>query len=130
MPVRALSKPLSPTSPLGLLLAVIRLGLRNGNQGGYSSAEEDSLINATEYGGSAQTFFAYEDYTAEQLPWLWVPPPANDPGVQVAQPGGLRAAESAFTGGLNPEDWYYTSDVVFRLGALPRRSWSLDVRLR
>ena len=27
----------------------------NGNQGGYSSAEEDTLINTTEYGCSAQT---------------------------------------------------------------------------
>ena len=49
----------------------------NGNQGGYSSAEEDTLINNTEYGGSAQTFFEYEDYTAEQLPWLWVPLPST-----------------------------------------------------
>ena len=106
MPVRALSKPLSPTSPLGLLLAVILLGLRNGNQGGHSSAEEDSLINATEYGGSAQTFFAYEDYTAEQLPWLWVPPPSN---IQVYKSNLAGYAPlNPFTGGLNPEDWYYT----------------------
>ncbi len=78
----------------------------NGNQGGYSSAEEDSLINATEYGGSAQTFFAYEDYTAEQLPWLWVPLPSN---IQVYKSNLVGYAPlNPFTGGLNPEDWYYT----------------------
>jgi peptide/nickel transport system substrate-binding protein len=78
----------------------------NGNQGGYSSAEEDSLISETEYGGSAQTFFAYEDYTAEQLPWLWVPLPSN---IQVYKSNLAGYAPlNPFTGGLNPEDWYYT----------------------
>jgi peptide/nickel transport system substrate-binding protein len=78
----------------------------NGNQGGYSSAEEDSLISETEYGGSAQTFFAYEDYTAEQLPWLWVPLPSN---IQVYKSNLVGYAPlNPFTGGLNPEDWYYT----------------------
>jgi peptide/nickel transport system substrate-binding protein len=78
----------------------------NGNQGGYSSAEEDSLISETEYGGSAQTFFAYEDYTAEQLPWLWVPLPSN---IQVYKSNLVGYAPlNPFTGGLNPEDWYYS----------------------
>jgi len=78
----------------------------NGNQGGYSSAEEDTLINETEYGGSAQTFFAYEDYTAEQLPWLWVPLPSN---IQVYKSNLAGYSPlNPFTGGLNPEDWYYT----------------------
>jgi peptide/nickel transport system substrate-binding protein len=78
----------------------------NGNQGGYSSPEEDTLINDTEYGGSAQTFFAYEDYTAEQLPWLWVPQASN---IQVYKSNLVGYAPlNPFTGGLNPEDWYYT----------------------
>ena len=78
----------------------------NGNQGGYSSAEENTLINDTEYGGSAQTFFAYEDYTAEQLPWLWVPQASN---IQVYKSDLVGYAPlNPFTGGLNPEDWYYT----------------------
>jgi peptide/nickel transport system substrate-binding protein len=78
----------------------------NGDQGGYSSAEENTLINDTEYGGSAQTFFAYEDYTAEQLPWLWVPLPSN---IQVYKSNLVGYSPlNPFTGGLNPEDWYYT----------------------
>ena len=33
----------------------------------------NNLINATEYGSSTPAFFAYEDYAARQLPWLWLP---------------------------------------------------------
>jgi peptide/nickel transport system substrate-binding protein len=76
------------------------------NQGGYSSAEEDTLINKTEYGGSAQAFYSYEDYTARQLPWLWVPLPSNV-DVYKSDLGGF-APLNPFTGGINPEDWYFT----------------------
>ena len=37
----------------------------------------DQLINETEYGSSSSAFYAYEDYTAEQLPWLWLPNPTQ-----------------------------------------------------
>ncbi|MGD0698406.1 MAG: peptide ABC transporter substrate-binding protein [Trebonia sp.] len=77
-----------------------------GNQGGYSSAEEDKLINETEFGSSTQTFFAYEDYTAEQLPQLWLPLPSN---IQVYKTDLAGYAPlNPFSGGLNPEDWYFT----------------------
>src|ERR1700722_8173037 len=77
-----------------------------GNQGGYSSAEEDKLINETEFGSSAQTFFAYEDYTAEQLPQLWLPLPSN---IQVYKSHLANYAPlNPFSGGLNPEAWYFT----------------------
>ena len=76
------------------------------NQGGYSSSEEDTLINETEYGGSAQAFDTYEDYTAEQLPWLWVPLPSNV-DVYKSDLGGF-APLNPFTGGINPQDWYFT----------------------
>jgi peptide/nickel transport system substrate-binding protein len=77
-----------------------------GNQGGYSSAEEDKLINETEFGSSAQTFFAYEDYTAEQLPQLWLPLPSN---IQVYKSNLANYAPlNPFSGGLNPEAWYFT----------------------
>ena len=76
------------------------------NLGGYSSPEEDSLINETEYGSSAKTFDQYEDYTAEQLPWLWVPLPST---IQVYKSNlGGFAPLNPFSGGINPEDWYFT----------------------
>jgi peptide/nickel transport system substrate-binding protein len=76
------------------------------NNGGYSTPEEDSLVNATEYGSSTQAFFQYEDYTAEQLPWLWLPLESNV-WVYKSNLGGF-APLNPVSGGLNPEAWYYT----------------------
>jgi peptide/nickel transport system substrate-binding protein len=76
------------------------------NDGGYSSPEENNLINATEYGSSTQAFYQYEDYTAEQLPWLWLPLETNI-WVYKSTLGGF-APLNPVSGGLNPEAWYYT----------------------
>jgi peptide/nickel transport system substrate-binding protein len=77
-----------------------------GNYSGYASPEEDRLINATEYGSSSAAFYAYENYTARQLPLLWLPDPSglfvykkNLAGITPWNP---------FSGTLNPEVWYYT----------------------
>ena len=77
-----------------------------GNYGGYSSAKENNLINATEYGSSSAAFFAYEDYTAEQLPYLWLPNASNI-FVYKKNLAGIQPW-NPFSGTLNPEDWYYT----------------------
>jgi peptide/nickel transport system substrate-binding protein len=76
------------------------------NQGGYSSTQEDSLINETEYGSSASAFYTYENYTAEQLPWLWLPQPSNL-FVYKKNLAGVTPL-NPFSGTLNPEVWYYT----------------------
>lgn len=77
------------------------------DNGGFSDPKLDQLINATEYGTSTQAFYQYEDYAAKELPWLWLPLRAevlvyknNLAGVTPLNP---------FSGGLNPEVWYYTS---------------------
>jgi peptide/nickel transport system substrate-binding protein len=75
------------------------------NNGGYSSPEEDSLVNATEYASGSHAFYQYEDYTAEQLPWLWLPLESNI-WVYKSNLGGF-APLNPISGGLNPEDWYY-----------------------
>lgn len=77
-----------------------------GNYGGYSNAKEDSLINATEYGSSSAAFFAYENYTAEQLPFLWLPNSSNI-FVYKKNLAGITPA-NPFSGTLNPEVWYFT----------------------
>jgi peptide/nickel transport system substrate-binding protein len=76
------------------------------NYGGYSSAEENRLIDATEYGSSTSAFYAYEDYTARQLPVLWLP---NASGLYVYKNNlaGLTPW-NPFSGTINPEVWYYT----------------------
>jgi peptide/nickel transport system substrate-binding protein len=77
-----------------------------GNYGGYSSPEMDQLINQTEYSSSPSAFFAYEDYAARQLPWLWLPLQA---GVYVYKKNlaGITPTDP-FQATLNPESWYYT----------------------
>jgi peptide/nickel transport system substrate-binding protein len=77
------------------------------NQGGYSDPEMNSLINATEYGSSTQTFFTYEDYAARQLPWLWIPDPAFV-FVYKSNLGGF-APLNPFSASVNPQVWYFTS---------------------
>ena len=75
------------------------------NQGGYSNAEMNNLIDATEYGPSKQAFFTYEDYAARQLPWLWLP---DADFIQVYKSNLANYAPlNPFSGGLNPEVWYY-----------------------
>jgi peptide/nickel transport system substrate-binding protein len=76
------------------------------NQGGYSSTQENNLINQTEYGSSSSAFDTYEDYTAEQLPWLWLPQPSNL-FVYKKNLAGVTPL-NPFSGTLNPEVWYYT----------------------
>jgi len=77
-----------------------------GNYGGYASPQMDRLINATEYGSSSAAFFAYEDYAAQQLPWLWIP---LQSGVFVYKKNlaGITPTDP-FQATLNPESWYYT----------------------
>ena len=78
----------------------------SGNEGGYSSPEMNRLIDATEYGSSTKVFFAYEDYAARQLPWLWLP---NQESILVYK-SNLQGVTplNPFSGGLNPEVWYYS----------------------
>ena len=77
------------------------------NIGGYSSPEMDQLVNATEFGAQGTGFSAYEDYAASQLPWLWLPL-QNQILVYRKNLQGV-APLNPFSGGLNPEVWYYTS---------------------
>ena len=77
------------------------------NQGGYSSAKMNALINATEYGSSTRTFFTYEDYAARQLPWLWLP---NQSFIQVYKSNLLGFTPlNPFSGSINPEVWHFSS---------------------
>jgi len=78
------------------------------NQGGYSSTEMNNLINATEFGSNTQSaFYVYEDYAAQQLPWLWLP---DQSGILVYK-SDLHGVTplNPFTAGLNPQVWYYSS---------------------
>jgi peptide/nickel transport system substrate-binding protein len=77
-----------------------------GNYGGYSDPKMDALINATEYGSSPSAFLAYEDYAAQQLPYLWIP---DESGIYIYKKNLAGAFPSnPFSATLNPEVWYFT----------------------
>jgi peptide/nickel transport system substrate-binding protein len=77
-----------------------------GNYGGYSSPEMNKLIDNTEYSSSSSAFFAYENYAAAQLPYLWIPN-ASNLVVYKKNLGGITPW-NPFSGTLNPEVWYFT----------------------
>lgn len=79
----------------------------SGNSGGYSDPKMDQLIKATEYGSSPQAFFTYEDYAARQLPWLWLPLRSSILVYRTKLQDVVPL--NPFSGGLDYEDWYYTS---------------------
>lgn len=77
------------------------------NLGGYSDPEMNQLINNTEYGSSTQAFFTYENYAAEQLPWLWLP---NSDYIFVYKSNIAGFAPlNPFSGSNNFQDWYFSS---------------------
>ena len=43
------------------------------NSGGYTNAQNDSLINATLTSNSVQSLYTWQDYLAQQIPVIWQP---------------------------------------------------------
>ena len=79
----------------------------NGNNGGYSDPKMDQLIKATEFGSSPQAFTEYEDYAAQQLPWLWLPLREGILVYRTKLQGVVPL--NPFSAGNDFEDWGYTS---------------------
>jgi peptide/nickel transport system substrate-binding protein len=75
------------------------------NSGSYSNAEMNSLINATHVSNSLSTFDTYANYTAEQLPSLWMPSPVTVTAVSKH----LHHASQNPLGTFLPEYWTCTS---------------------
>jgi peptide/nickel transport system substrate-binding protein len=77
------------------------------NAGGYSDPTMDQLIKATEFGSSQQAFTQYEDYAAQQLPWLWLPLREGLLVYRTKLQGVVPL--NPFSAGQDYEDWAYTS---------------------
>ncbi|WP_037908963.1 peptide ABC transporter substrate-binding protein [Actinacidiphila yeochonensis] len=77
------------------------------NAGGYSDPTMDKLIKETQYSTSSSAFNEYEDYAAQQLPWLWLPLRSGILVYRTKLQGVVPL--NPFSGGNNFEDWYYTS---------------------
>ena len=73
------------------------------NLGLYSSATMDSLISAVQTSNNVSVFRAYADYTATQLPVIWLPTPYS----VVAVSTRLRGVTQSPLGSFYPEYWYF-----------------------
>ena len=74
------------------------------NSGSYSNPTEDSLINETHTNSSLSVFHTYATYTAQQLPYIWMP---NEYAVQ-ATASTLHGVTFNPLNTLLPEYWYFT----------------------
>jgi peptide/nickel transport system substrate-binding protein len=74
------------------------------NSGSYSNAEEDKLINETHTSSSLAVFHQYATYTAQQLPYIWMP---NGYTVE-AVTSTLHKVQFSPVNTLLPEYWYYS----------------------
>jgi len=75
------------------------------NSGGYSNAEDDTLISQTHTSSSLGPLYAWQNYLATQLPFFWQP---NGPYSMTEVTDSLRGVlPQSTTGNLNPEDWYF-----------------------
>jgi peptide/nickel transport system substrate-binding protein len=75
------------------------------NSGGYSNAENDTLINDTLTSTSVQALYTWQNYLAQQLPVIWQP---NGVYQLTEVVNSLRGViPQSTTLGINPEDWYF-----------------------
>jgi peptide/nickel transport system substrate-binding protein len=75
------------------------------NSGGYTNAQNDSLINATLTSTSVQSLYNWQDYLAQQIPVIWQP---NGVYQLTEVANNLRGViPQSTTLNINPEDWYF-----------------------
>ena len=74
------------------------------NSGGYSDPTEDKLINLTHTSDSLSLFQWYATYTADHLPFIWLP----NAYTVTATNSKLANVGSNPLGTLLPEYWYFT----------------------
>jgi peptide/nickel transport system substrate-binding protein len=75
------------------------------NSGGYTNAQNDSLINQTLTSSSMDPMYNWQNYLATQLPVIWQPNGAYQL-TEVAN--NLRGVlPQSTTLGINPENWYF-----------------------
>lgn len=74
------------------------------NSGSYSNPTEDNLINATHTSSSLTVFHQYAAYTAQQLPYIWMP---NEYYIEAVS-SKLQNVTFNPLYTLLPEYWYFT----------------------
>jgi peptide/nickel transport system substrate-binding protein len=76
------------------------------NSGGYTNAQNDSLIDATLTSNSVQSLYTWQDYLAQQIPVIWQPNGVYQLTEVVDNLGGVTPQSSTLN--INPEDWFFT----------------------
>jgi peptide/nickel transport system substrate-binding protein len=76
------------------------------NSGGFTNAQNDSLINATLTSNSVQPLYTWQDYLAQQIPVIWQPNGVYQLTEVVDNLGGVTPQSSTLN--INPEDWFFT----------------------
>jgi peptide/nickel transport system substrate-binding protein len=74
------------------------------NSGGYTNPEMDKLINLTHTSSSINVFHTYANYTATDLPFLWMP---NSYGVVAVSTSVHNVGQNPLAM-IFPEYWYVT----------------------
>ena len=77
------------------------------NSGGYTNAQNDSMISQTLNTNSLTPLFAWQNYLSPQLPYIWQPNGAYELSEIADNLRGVGPQNT--TGNLNPEDWYLVS---------------------
>jgi peptide/nickel transport system substrate-binding protein len=76
------------------------------NSGGYSSPQNDSMIDQTLTSNSLDPLYKWQDYLSTQLPLNWLPNGVYELTEIANNLQGVTPQSS--TANLNPENWYFT----------------------
>jgi peptide/nickel transport system substrate-binding protein len=76
------------------------------NSGNYTNPQMDSLITATHTNSSLSVFHQFATFTAQQLPYMWVPSP--NPYEIIAVTNKVHAVRYNALFAIFPEYWYLT----------------------
>jgi peptide/nickel transport system substrate-binding protein len=77
------------------------------NSGGYTSAQDDKLIQATLTNGSLQALYQWQDFLATQLPVMYQPDGAYQLTEVANDLKGVTPQDPTLA--LTPENWYFTN---------------------
>ncbi len=75
------------------------------NSGGYSNAQNDSLISQTLTSSSMNPMYNWQDYLAKQLPVIWQPNGAYQLTEVANSLRGVLPQSTTLV--INPENWYF-----------------------
>ena len=76
------------------------------NAGGYDDPKATELINRTLFTNDPNALTEYQDYLAEQVPWIWTPNPIGT--VVAAKPELKDVVPRNVFNLFNPQDWHWS----------------------